>query len=195
MKYVAISGRCLNRQQVKLKESFKATVREQIYYATGAALNLLLEAVDDSYDEMVEDVVGQLDSPEEARPKIRKLLSIVALSGCIGQLDTVASNACGPLSVLGFSKIIDVSDFYSLFMLALYLRANSEKEFCNVAKKSIKTAREHAAWPFIVAITVLSAGYIIEHPHMSKSARQSLVDTVFNGNQKAKAKFLKSAQA
>lgn len=195
LKYVAISGRCLNRQQVKLKESFKATVREQIYYATGAALNLLLEAVDDSYDEMVEAVVGQLDSPEEARPKIRKLLSMIALSGCIGQLDTVASNACGPLSVLGFSKIIDESDFYSLFMLALYLRSNSEKEFCGVAKKSIKTAREHAAWPFIVAITVLSAGYIVEHPHMSKSARQSLVDTVFNGNQKVKAKFLKSAQA
>lgn len=195
LKYVAIAGRCLNRQQVKLKESLKATVREQIYYATGAALNLLLEAVDDSYDEMVEEVVGQLDSPEEARPKIRKLLSMVALSGCIGQLDTVASNACGPLNVLGFSKIIDDSDFYSLFMLALYLQSNSEKEFCNVAKKSIKTAREHAAWPFIVAITVLSAGYIVEHPHMSKSARQSLVDTVFNGNQKAKAKFLKSAQA
>lgn len=195
LKYVAIAGRCLNRQQVKLKESFKAIVREQIYYATGAALNLLLEAIDDSYDEMVEDVVGQLDSPEEARPKIRKLLSMVALSGCIGQLDTVASNTCGPLSVLGFSNIIDESDFYSLFMLALYLRSNSEKEFCNVAKKSIKTAREHAAWPFIVAITVLSAGYIVEHPHMSKSARQSLVDTVFNGNQKAKAKFLKSAQA
>ena len=156
---------------------------------------MLLEAVDDSYDEMVEDVVGQLESPEEARPNIRKLLSMVALSGCIGQLDTVASNACGPLSVLGFSKIIDESDFYSLFMLALYLRSNSEKEFCNVAKKSIKTAREHAAWPFIMAITVLSAGYIVEHPHMSKSARQSLVDTVFNGNQKAKAKFLKSAKA
>lgn len=195
LKYVAISGRCLNRQQAKLKESFKATVREQIYYATGAALNLLLEAVDDSYDEMVEEVVGHFDSPDEAKPKIRRLLSMVALSGCIGQLDTVASNACGPLSVLGFSKIIDESDFYSLFMLALYLRSNSEKEFCNVAKKSIKTAREHAAWPFIVAITVLSAGYIVEHPHMSKSARQSLVDTVFNGNQKAKAKFLKSAQA
>lgn len=195
LKYVAIAGRCLNRQQVKLKESLKATVREQIYYATGAALNLLFEAVDDSYDEMVEEVVGQFDSPDEAKPKIRKLLSMVALSGCIGQLDTVASNACGPLSVLGFSKIIDDSDFYSLFMLALYLRSNSEKEFCSVAKKSIKTAREHAAWPFIVAITVLSAGYIVEHPHMSKSARQSLVDTVFNGNQKAKAKFLKSAQA
>lgn len=195
LKYVAIAGRCLNRQQVKLKESLKATVREQIYYATGAALNLLLEAVDDSYDEMVEEVVGQFDSPDEAKPKIRKLLSMVALSGCIGQLDTVASNACGPLSVLGFSKIIDDSDFYSLFMLALYLRSNSEKEFCSVAKKSIKTAREHAAWPFIVAITVLSAGYIVEHPHMSKSARQSLVDSVFNGNQKAKAKFLKSAQA
>lgn len=195
LKYVAIAGRCLNRQQVKLKESLKATVREQIYYATGAALNLLLEAVDDSYDEMVEEVVGQFDSPDEAKPKIRKLLSMVALSGCIGQLDTVASNACGPLSVLGFSKIIDDSDFYSLFMLALYLRSNSEKEFCSVAKKSIKTAREHAAWPFIVAITVLSAGYIVEHPHMSKSSRQSLVDTVFNGNQKAKAKFLKSAQA
>ena len=195
LKYVAIAGRCLNRQQVKLKESLKATVREQIYYATGAALNLLLEAVDDSYDEMVEEVVGQFDSPDEAKPKNRKLLSMVALSGCIGQLDTVASNACGPLSVLGFSKIIDDSDFYSLFMLALYLRSNSEKEFCSVAKKSIKTAREHAAWPFIVAITVLSAGYIVEHPHMSKSARQSLVDSVFNGNQKAKAKFLKSAQA
>lgn len=195
LKYVAIAGRCLNRQQVKLKESLKATVREQIYYATGAALNLLLEAVDDSYDEMVEEVVGQFDSPDEAKPIIRKLLSMVALSGCIGQLDTVASNACGPLSVLGFSKIIDDSDFYSLFMLALYLRSNSEKEFCSVAKKSIKTAREHAAWPFIVAITVLSAGYIVEHPHMSKSSRQSLVDTVFNGNQKAKAKFLKSAQA
>lgn len=195
LKYVAIAGRCLNRQQVKLKESFKATVREQIYFATGAALNLLLEAVDDSYDEMVEEVVGQFDSPDEAKPKIRRLLSMVALSGCIGQLDTVAANACGPLSVLGFSNIIDDSDFYSLFMLALYLRSNSEKEFCNVAKKSIKTAREHAAWPFIVAITVLSAGFIVEHPHMSKSARQSLVDTVFNGNQKAKAKFLKSAQA
>lgn len=195
LKYVAISGRCLNRQQVKLKESFKATVREQIYYATGAALNLLLEAVDDSYDEMVEEVVGHFDSPDEAKPKIRRLLSMVALSGCIGQLDTVASNACGPLSVLGFSKIIDESDFYSLFVLALYLRSNSEKEFCGVAKKSIKTAREHAAWPFIVAITVLSAGYIVEHPHMSKSARQSLVDTVFNGNQKVKAKFLKSARA
>lgn len=195
LKYVAIAGRCLNRQQVKLKEPLKATVREQIYYATGAALNLLLEAVDDSYDEMVEEVVGQFDSPDEAKPNIRRLLSMVALSGCIGQLDTVASNACGPLSVLGFSTIIDESDFYSLFMLALYLRSNSEKEFCNVAKKSIKTAREHAAWPYIVAITVLSAGYIVEHPHMSKSARQSLVDTVFNGNQKAKAKFLKSAQA
>lgn len=195
LKYVAIAGRCLNRQQVKLKESLKATVREQIYYATGAALNLLLEAVDDSYDEMVEEVVGQFDSPDEDKPKIRRLLSMVALSGCIGQLDTVAANACGPLSVLGFSKIIDDSDFYSLFMLALYLRSNSEKEFCNVAKNSIKTAREHAAWPFIVAITVLSAGYIVEHPHMSKSARQSLVDTVFNGNQKAKAKFLKPAQA
>lgn len=195
LKYVAIAGRCLNRQQVKLKEPLKATVREQIYYATGAALNLLLEAVDDSYDEMVEEVVGQFDSPDEAKPNFRRLLSMVALSGCIGQLDTVASNACGPLSVLGFSTIIDESDFYSLFMLALYLRSNSEKEFCNVAKKSIKTAREHAAWPYIVAITVLSAGYIVEHPHMSKSARQSLVDTVFNGNQKAKAKFLKSAQA
>lgn len=84
LKYVAISGRCLNRQQVKLKESFKATVREQIYYATGAALNLLLEAVDDSYDEMVEEVVGHFDSPDEAKPKIRRLLSMVALSGCIG---------------------------------------------------------------------------------------------------------------
>lgn len=195
LKYVAIAGRCLNRQQVKLKEPLKAIVREQIYRATGAALNLLLEAIDDSYEEMVEEVAGHFDSPDEAKPKIRRLLSMVALSGCIGQLDTVASNACGSLSVLGFSKIIDESDFYSLFMLALYLRSNSEKEFCNVAKKSIKTAREHAAWPFIVAITVLSAGYIVEHPHMSKSARQSLVDTVFNGNQKAKAKFLKSAQA
>lgn len=195
LKYVAIAGRCLNRRQVKLKESLKATAREQIYYATGAALNLLLEAIDESYDEIVEDVVSQLDSPEEARPEIRKLLSVVALSGCIGQLDTVASNACGPLSVLGFSKIIDESDFYSLFMLALYLRSNSEKEFCNVAKKSIKTTREHVAWPFIVSIMVLSAGYIVEHPHMSKSARQSLIDTVFNGDQKAKAKFLKSAQA
>lgn len=195
LKYVAIAGRCLNRQQVKLKEPLKAIVREQIYRATGAALNLLLEAIDDSYEEMVEEVAGHFDSPDEAKPKIRRLLSMVALSGCIGQLDTVASNACGSLSVLGFSKIIDESDFYSLFMLALYLRSNSEKEFCNVAKKSIKTARDHAAWPFIVAITVLSAGYIVEHPHMSKSARQSLVDTVFNGNQKAKAKFLKSAQA
>ena len=195
LKYVAIAGRCLNRQQVKLKESLKATARERIYCVTGAALNLLLTAIDESYDEMVEDVASQLDSSEEARPIIRRLLSMVALSGCIGQLDTVASNACGPLSVLGFSKIIDESDFYPLFMLALYLRSNSEKEFCNVAKKSIKSAREHAAWPFIVAITVLSAGYIVEHPHMSKSARQSLVDTLFNGNQKAKAKFLKSAQA
>lgn len=195
LKYVAIAGRCLNRQQVKLKEPLKAIVREQIYRATGAALNLLLEAIDDSYEEMAEEVAGHFDSPDEAKPKIRRLLSMVALSGCIGQLDTVASNACGSLSVLGFSKIIDESDFYSLFMLALYLRSNSEKEFCNVAKKSIKTAREHAAWPFIMAITVLSAGYIVEHPHMSKSARQSLVDTVFNGNQKAKAKFLKSVQA
>lgn len=195
LKYVAIAGRCLNRQQVKLKESFKVTVREQIYYATGAALNLLLVSIDESYDEMVEDVVGQLDSPEEARPIIRRLLSMVALSGCIGQLDTVASNACGPLSVLGFSKIIDESDFYSLFMLALYLRSNSEKEFCNVAKKSIKTAREHAAWPYIVAIMVLSAGYIVEHPHMSKSARHSLIDNVFNGDQKVKARLLKTTQA
>ena len=120
---------------------------------------------------------------------------MVALSGCIGQLDTVASNACGPLSVLGFSKIIDESDFYSLFMLALYLRSNSEKKFCNVAKKSIKTAREHAAWPLIVAITVLSAGYIVEHPHMSKSARHSLIDNVFNGDQKVKARLLKTTQA
>ena len=195
LKYVAIAGRCLNRQQVKLKEWFKATVREQIYYATGAALNLLLEAVDDSYDEMVEEVVGQFDSPDEAKPKIRRLLSMVALSGCIGQLDTVASNACGPLSVRGFSKIIDDSDFYSLFMLALYLRSNSESQFCIEAKKSIKTARGHSAWPFIVSIMVLSAGYIVEHPHMSKPARHSLIDTVFNGDQKVKANFLKSAQA
>lgn len=195
LKYVAIAGRCLNRQQVKLKESFKAIVRGQIYCATGAALNLLLEAIDDSFGEMVEAVAGQFDSPDEAKPKIRKLLSMVALSGCIGQLDTVASNACGPLSVLGFSKIIDESDFYSLFMLALYLRSNSEKEFCNVAKKSIKTAREHAAWPFIVAIMVLSAEYIVEHPHMSKSVRHSLIDTVFNGDQKVKARLLKTTQA
>ena len=195
LKYVAIAGRCLNRQQVKLKESFKATVREQIYYATGAALNLLLSSIDESYDEMVEEVAGQFDSPEEAGPKIRRLLSMVALSGCIGQLDTVASNTCGPLSVWGFANINDENDFYSLFILALYLRSNSESQFCDEAKKSIKTAREHAVWPFIVSIMVLSAGYIVEHPHMSKSARQSLVDTVFNGNQKAKAKFLKSAQA
>lgn len=195
LKYVAIAGRCLNRQQVKLKESLKATVREQIYYATGAALNLLLASIDESYDEMVEDVVGQLDSPEEARPKIRKLLSMVALSGCIGQLDTVASNACGPLSVRGFSMIDDENEFYSLFMLALYLRSNSESQFCNEAKKSIKTARGHYAWPFIVSIMVLSAGYIVEHPHMSKPARHSLIDTVFNGDQKVKANFLKSAQA
>ena len=195
LKYVAIAGRCLNRQQVKLKESLKATVREQIYHATGAALNLLLASIDESYDEMVEDVVGQLDSPEEARPKIRKLLSMVALSGCIGQLDTVASNTCGPLSVRGFSMIDDENEFYSLFMLALYLRSNSESQFCNEAKKSIKTAREHAAWPFAVSIMVLSAGYIVEHPHMSKPARHSLIDTVFNGDQKVKANFLKSAQA
>lgn len=195
LKYVAIAGRCLNRQQVKLKESLKATVREQIYYATGAALNLLLASIDESYDEMVEDVVGQLDSSEEARPKIRKLLSMVALSGCIGQLDTVASNACGPLSVRGFSMIDDENEFYSLFMLALYLRSNSESQFCNEAKKSIKTARGHYAWPFIVSIMVLSAGYIVEHPHMSKPARHSLIDTVFNGDQKVKANFLKSAQA
>lgn len=195
LKYVAIAGRCLNRQQVKLKESLKATVREQIYYATGAALNLLLASIDESYDEMVEDVVGQLDSPEEARPKIRKLLSMVALSGCIGQLDTVASNTCGPLSVRGFSMIDDENEFYSLFMLALYLRSNSESQFCNEAKKSIKTARGHYAWPFIVSIMVLSAGYIVEHPHMSKPARHSLIDTVFNGDQKVKANFLKSAQA
>lgn len=195
LKYVAIAGRCLNRQQVKLKESLKATVREQIYYATGAALNLLLASIDESYDEMVEDVVGQLGSPEEARPKIRKLLSMVALSGCIGQLDTVASNACGPLSVRGFSMIDDENEFYSLFMLALYLRSNSESQFCNEAKKSIKTARGHYAWPFIVSIMVLSAGYIVEHPHMSKPARHSLIDTVFNGDQKVKANFLKSAQA
>lgn len=195
LKYVAIAGRCLNRQQVKLKESLKATVREQIYYATGAALNLLLASIDESYDEMVEDVVGQLDSSEEARPKIRKLLSMVALSGCIGQLDTVASNACGSLSVRGFSMIDDENEFYSLFMLALYLRSNSESQFCNEAKKSIKTARGHYAWPFIVSIMVLSAGYIVEHPHMSKPARHSLIDTVFNGDQKVKANFLKSAQA
>lgn len=195
LKYVAIAGRCLNRQQVKLKESLKATVRKQIYYATGAALNLLLASIDESYDEMVEDVVGQLDSPEEARPKIRKLLSMVALSGCIGQLDTVASNTCGPLSVRGFSMIDDENEFYSLFMLALYLRSNSESQFCNEAKKSIKTARGHYAWPFIVSIMVLSAGYIVEHPHMNKPARHSLIDTVFNGDQKVKANFLKSAQA
>lgn len=30
--------------------------------------------------------------------------------------------------------------------------------------------------------------------HFGKSARKSLVDTVFNSDQKAKAKFLKSAQ-
>ena len=195
LKYVAIAGRCLNRQQVKLKESFKATVRKQIYYATGAALNLLLASIDESYDEMVEDVVGQLDSPEEARPKIRRLLSIVALSGCIGQLDTVASNTRGRLSVQGFAKINDRSDFYSLFMLALYLRSSCESQFCKEAKKSIKTAREHAAWPIAVSIMVLSAGYIVEHPHMSKPARHSLIDTVFNGDQKVKANFLKSAQA
>ena len=195
LKYAAIAGRCLNRQQVKLKESFKVTVRKQIYFATGAALNLLLTSIDESYDEMVEEIADQLDSPEEARLKIRRLLSMVALSGCIGQLDMVVSNTCGPLNVLGFSKINDDSDFYSLFMLALYLRSNCESQFCNEAKKSTKTAREHSAWPFIVAITVLSAEYIVEHPHMSKSARQSLVDTVFNGNQKARAKFLKSAQA
>lgn len=195
LKDVAIAGRCLNRQQVKLKESLKTAVREKIYYATGAALNLLLTAIDESYDEIVEEVAGQFDSPEEAMPKIRRLLSMVALSGCIGQLDTVASNARGPLSVQGFAKINDENDFYSLFMLALYLRSNSEPQFCNEAKKSIKTAREHAAWPSIVSIMVLSAGYIVEHPHMSKSARHSLIDTVFNGDQKAKAKFLKSAQA
>ena len=195
LKYVAIAGRCLNRQQVKLKESFKATVREQIYYATGAALNLLLASIDESYDEMVEDIVSHLDSPEEARPKIRRLLSMVALSGCIGQLDTVASNTRGQLSVRGFAKINDRNDFNSLFMLALYLRSSCESQFCNEAKKSIKTAREHAAWPFIVSIMVFSAGYIVEHPHMSKSARHSLIDTVFNGDQKAKANFLKSAQA
>lgn len=67
--------------------------------------------------------------------------------------------------------------------------------FCNEAKKSIKTAREHASWPYIVSIIVLSAEYIVEHPHMSNSVRHSLIDTVFNGNQKLKAKFLKSAQA
>lgn len=120
---------------------------------------------------------------------------MVALSGCIGQLDTVASNACGPLSVRGFSMIDDENEFYSLFMLALYLRSNSESQFCNEAKKSIKTARGHYAWPFIVSIMVLSAGYIVAHPHMSKPARHSLIDTVFNGDQKAKANFLKSAQA
>lgn len=195
LKYVAIAGRCLNRQQIKLKESLKATVREQIYYATGAALNLLLSSIDEFYDEIVEDVVSQLDSPEEASPKIRRLLSMVVLSGFIGQLDTVASNACGQLSVQGFAKINDRNVFYSLFMLALYLRSNCEPEFCNEAKKSIKAAREHVAWPAIVSIMVLSAGYIFEHPHMSKPARHSLIDTVFNGDQKAKAKFLKSAQA
>lgn len=195
LKYVAIAGRCLNRQQVRLKEPLKAIVREQIYCATGAALNLLLEAIDDSYEEMVEEVAGHFDSPDEAKPKIRRLLSMVALSGCIGQLDTVASNACGSLSVRGFSMIDDENEFYSLFMLALYLRSNNESQFCNEAKKSIKTARGHYAWPFIVSIMVLSAGYIVEHPHMSKPARHSLIDTVFNGDQKVKANFLKSAQA
>lgn len=194
LKYVAIAGRCLNRQQAKLKESLKAPVREQIYRTTGAALNLLLESIDESYDEMVEEVVCQFDSPVEARPKIRRLLSMVVLSGCIGQLDTVTSNTCGSLSVSGFSKIDDKSVFYSLFMLALYLRSSSERLFCNEAKKSIKAAREHAAWPYIVSIMVLSAEYIVEHPHMSNSTRHSLIDTVFNGNQKVKAKFLKSAQ-
>ena len=120
---------------------------------------------------------------------------MVALSGFIGQLDTVASNACGQLSVQGFAKINDRNVFHSLFMLALYLRSNCEPEFCNEAKKSIKAAREHVAWPSIASIMVLSAGYIFEHPHMSESARHSLFDTVFSGDQKAKAQFLKSAQA
>lgn len=79
-------------------------------------------------------------------------------------------------------------------MLTLYLRSNLEKEFCNEARRSIKSAREHSAWPYIISISLLSAEYIIEHPHMSVSARQSLVDTVFNSDQKVKTTFLKSAR-
>ncbi len=194
LKYVAIAGRCLSRQQAKLKESIKADVGEQIYLITGRALNLLLNTIDRTYDEMAEEVSAHLDSPDEAMPKVKKLLSMVALAGCIGQLDEVVSDACGRLNVLGFSKIQDERDYYSLFMLTLYLRSNLEKEFCNEARRSIKSAREHSAWPYIISISLLSAEYIIEHPHMSVSARQSLVDTVFNSDQKVKTTFLKSAR-
>lgn len=193
LKYVAIAGRCLGRQQARLKESVKAEVRERILHVTGKALNMILLAIDSSFEEMVEEASGHFDNQVEAKPKVRKLLSIVALAGCMGELDTVVSNSCSTLNVLGFSEISDESDFYSLFRLSLFLRANQEKDFCNEAKSSIKNARAHSNLPLIISISLLSARYIIERPHMSKSARQSLIDTVFNGSQKARAAFLKSA--
>lgn len=194
IKYAAIAGRCLDRRQVTLKASDKEYIREQIYLVTGKALDLFLTTLDGSFDEMVEEVANHLDLVEDARPKAEKLLSMVALAGCIGQLDIVVSDICGKLNIHGYSELNIDDDFYSLFMLNAYLRSNDDCAFCKLAKKSINAARGSTSWPSILLISLLSAEYIIEHPYMSRSLRDSLIETVFNGNRKAKAELLKSAQ-
>lgn len=195
IKYAAIAGRCLDQQQTMVKELDKARVREQIYSVTGMALDLLLTTLDGSFDKMCEELSGRMGSSEDTESKVKKLLSMCVLAGCIGQLDSVASDVCGRLNVYGFSNLRSEDDFYSLFMLNIYLRSNDEDDFCRLAKKSIKEARSHTAWPYIVSISLLTAEYIIYHPHMRRSARDSLIETVFNGNRKAKVGFLKLAQA
>lgn len=171
----------------------KKKVRSDIRDSTGIALNLMLDAFDEDYHDVVKDLIESstdITDGAELEKQCRKLVSSLIMGCCIGALNVVTCNLALPRVAEAYQRN-DSGDFNSLFSLSLLLARDDDVSFTRKAKIVKKIADERSSWSLKVAVCLLSGLYIINHPHMSSSAMDSLINGVFEGSKKARIHFIR----
>lgn len=193
LNYGRVAARCFSGQQTILNAEEKNKVRSDIRDSTGIALNLMLDAFDEDYHGVVEDLIesstDEIDGAELVK-QCQKLVSSLIMGCCIGTLNGVTCNLALPRVVEAYQRD-DSGDFNSLFSLSLLLSKDDDVSFTRKAKNIKNVADERSSWSLKVAACLLSGLYIINHPHMSSSAMDSLINGVFDGSKKARIHFFK----
>lgn len=193
LNYGRVAARCFSGQQAILDAEEKNKVRSDIRDSTGIALNLMLDAFDEDYHDVVKDLIESstdITDGAELEKQCRKLVSSLIMGCCIGALNVVTCNLALPRVAEAYQRN-DSGDFNSLFSLSLLLARDDDVSFTRKAKIVKKIADERSSWSLKVAVCLLSGLYIINHPHMSSSAMDSLINGVFEGSKKARIHFIR----
>lgn len=195
LKYIELAGSCLVKQDAILTKDVKESIRSIISDITPRAINSLVIEMDMTYDRLVEEVEvifrePHLD-PEDLECKARRFASTLVMVLCIGLTSPIAARATEEDTVDRLIEACKEDPINMLIKLNVLDYGERADEFCREVCSWALKAKRKGEWLEVLFASVIAGIYIIDHPNMTQSHFDKLVNGLFGGDVSgAKTKLL-----